>query len=277
MPCCGPSCGDVVEESNFKEEVMRTYVVTGAASGIGLATVDLLVERGNTVIGVDLHDADITADLSTPDGRQQLVAQVSALTGGRIDAIIANAGLALPTAATVAVNYYGALATLEGLRPLLLGSPAPRAVATASMASLMPVDEQLELTLLEGTEKDAIELAEKLADAGGETIYSTTKRALARWIRRHAATDDWAAAGIPLNAIAPGIIRTPMVADMIATPAGVAAMAEVVPMPLNGFADPIVCANLLAFLTSPENTHLCGQAIFVDGGSDVVIRGDSTW
>jgi NAD(P)-dependent dehydrogenase (short-subunit alcohol dehydrogenase family) len=85
------------------------------------------------------------------------------------------------------------------------------------------------------------------------------------------------AAGIPLNAIAPGIIRTPMVADMIATPAGVAAMAEVVPMPLNGIADPIVCANLLAFLTSPENTHLCGQVIFVDGGSDVVIRGDSTW
>jgi len=28
---------------------------------------------------------------------------------------------------------------------------------------------------------------------------------------------------------------------------------------------------------SEENTHLCGQVIFIDGGSDVVIRGDSTW
>jgi NAD(P)-dependent dehydrogenase (short-subunit alcohol dehydrogenase family) len=68
-----------------------------------------------------------------------------------------------------------------------------------------------------------------------------------------------------------------MVADMIATPESAAAIAELVPMPLNGFADPEVCAKLLAFLTSEDNTHLCGQVIFVDGGSDVVIRGDSVW
>ena len=175
------------------------------------------------------------------------------------------------------MNYYGTLATLEGLRPFLLDSPAPRAVATASMASLMPVDEQLERTLLDGTEADALELAVKLADAGGATIYSSTKRALVRWIRRNAATANWAGVGIPLNAIAPGIIRTPMTAGMIGTPESEAALTEVVPMPLNGIAEPIVCARLLAFLASPDNTHLCGQVVFIDGGSDVLIRGDSTW
>ena len=48
-------------------------------------------------------------------------------------------------------------------------------------------------------------------------------------------------------------------------------------MPLNGIADAIVVARLMAWLTSEENTHLCGQVVFVDGGSDVVMRGESTW
>jgi NAD(P)-dependent dehydrogenase (short-subunit alcohol dehydrogenase family) len=256
---------------------MRTYVITGAASGIGKATAELLAAQGNRVVGVDLHDADIVADLSTPHGREKMAAEVTASTDGRIDAIIANAGLATPTAATVAVNYYGALATLQGLRPMLSGSFAPRAVATTSMASLMPVDEQLENLLLDGKETDAMELAAKLEEAGADTLYATSKRALAKWIRRNAATDDWAGAGIPLNAVAPGIIRTPMVAPLIATKEAEDQLAAMVPMPLNGFADAIVVARLLAFLTSADNSHLCGQVVFVDGGSDVVIRGESTW
>ena len=44
---------------------MRTYVVSGAASGIGAATARLLEEQGGRVITVDLHDADVTADLAT--------------------------------------------------------------------------------------------------------------------------------------------------------------------------------------------------------------------
>jgi len=48
-------------------------------------------------------------------------------------------------------------------------------------------------------------------------------------------------------------------------------------MPLNGIADAVVVARLLAWLNSAENTHLCGQIVYVDGGSDAVIRGDSVW
>jgi NAD(P)-dependent dehydrogenase (short-subunit alcohol dehydrogenase family) len=47
----------------------RTYVVTGAASGIGKATTERLRADGHTVIGVDLRDADVTADLSSDVGR----------------------------------------------------------------------------------------------------------------------------------------------------------------------------------------------------------------
>ena len=68
-----------------------------------------------------------------------------------------------------------------------------------------------------------------------------------------------------------------MTADLIATEEARAELLRMVPMPLNGIAEPIVVARLLAWLVSEENSHLCGQVVFVDGGSDVVIRGDSTW
>jgi NAD(P)-dependent dehydrogenase (short-subunit alcohol dehydrogenase family) len=258
----------------------RTYVVTGAASGIGKATSELLVERGHKVIGVDIHDADVVVDLSTADGRAALVEQVTALSGGTIDAIVANAGLATPTATTVAVNYFGTVATLVGLRPLLAKSAAPRAVAVASMASLFPPDDALLTALLAGDEKAGLARGAELEAGGPETgalIYGTTKRALALWIRRNAATADWAGASIPLNGVAPGVVETPMTADMIATEQQREAITKMVPMPLNGIFEPRSVAYLLAWLTSEENGHLCGQVVFIDGGSDVVMRGDSTW
>lgn len=257
---------------------MRTVVVTGSASGIGKAMAEILHARGDRAVGVDIHDADVVADLSVSTGRQEMVQQVEALTGGRIDAVVANAGLAHPSPATVAVNFFGALATLDGLRPLLRHSDAPRAVATCSMASLMPVDDELVSLMLAGDEHAALERAAKLVEAeGGQLIYSSTKRALALWLRRNAPSAAWAGAGIPLNAIGPGVVSTPMTHDMIATPESRAAILEQVPMPLNGIMTADVPAKLLVWLVSEENSHLCGQVVFVDGGSDAVIRGESTW
>ena len=257
----------------------RTIVITGSASGIGKATKELLESRGDRVIGVDLHDADVITDLTNGADRMSLVTKVGELSGGRVDAVIANAGLALASPATVAVNYFGALATLEGLRPFLAESPAPRAVAVASMASLFPVDDELVAALTANDEPTALARAEVLAADPkiGHTIYASTKKALCQWIRRSAPGQDWAGTGIPLNAIAPGVIATPMTTSYTATEEARKSILELVPMPLGGIAQPIVVARLLAWLVSEENTHLCGQVVFVDGGSDAVIRGDSTW
>lgn len=257
----------------------RTMVVTGAASGIGKATTELLRERGDTVIGVDIRDADVTVDLSTAEGRSALVERVRELSGGKIDGILAVAGLAAAGPATVAVNYFGMVATLEGLRPLLAGSDAPRAVGVASVSSLNPSDAELDALLDADDEAGALARAEELSgdQATGILVYNSSKRAFAKWVRRAAARDEWAAAGIPLNAISPGVTVTPMAAPVLDTEEGRAYLRAMTPMPLNGFAEAIVPARTLAWLASEENSHLCGQVIFVDGGIDVLARGDSTW
>lgn len=257
---------------------MRTIVITGSASGIGKATAAKLTAQGDRVIGVDLRNADVNVDLTTDIGRAQMVAQVEKLSGGKIDAVIANAGLAEPIPATIAVNVFGAMATLEGLRPMLLASPAPRAVLTSSMATLTPYDDELVKYCLDGNEGAALERAAHLVEVGEEhTIYSSSKVAVTRWMRSVAATAEWAGAGIALNAIGPGIVETAMTADMIATPEARDGLLQQVPMPLNGVMPAEAPADLLVWLISVANTHLCGQLIFIDGGSDVVMRGPEAW
>ena len=87
----------------------------------------------------------------------------------------------------------------------------------------------------------------------------------------------WAGAGIPLNAIAPGVVETPMTSDFTGTAEAREAILKMVPMPLGGIFQPRDAAYLLAWLTSEENAHLCGQIVFIDGGSDAVIRGEAGW
>jgi len=253
---------------------MRTYVVTGSASGIGKATKELLEQRGDTVIGVDLHGADLDLDLSTPEGRAALPDAVRVAAGGGIDGIIAVAGVAQFTPLTAKVNYFGAVATLEGLRPLLAGSDAPRAVVVSSFSSLQDNDPELVGLLEAGDEPASVARAEALVEQNlGHLIYASTKRAISEWVRTASITPEWAGAGIPLNAVGPGIILTPMTAPLMQTAEGRAQLDQIVPMPLGGPAEPVVIARMLAWLAGEENTHMAGQTIYVDGGADVAIRG----
>lgn len=257
----------------------RTYIVTGAGSGIGAATTRLLREAGATVVGVDLRSSDISADLSTAAGRRAGAAAALEAVGGKVDAVIASAGVSLPTALTVSVNYYGVTEFLAELHPALAESPSPRAVVVGSMSSLQPNSPQLVEALLTSTEAAALEVAEQLAadPRTGNLIYSSTKRAISRWVRAQSVTAEWAGAGIPLNVVAPGIVVTPMTEQLLASPESTAFVDAVVPMPLNYHQPPESIANLLIWLTSPENTHCAGQTIYCDGGSDVVLRGEDAW
>jgi NAD(P)-dependent dehydrogenase (short-subunit alcohol dehydrogenase family) len=257
--------------------VTRTYVITGAASGIGAATAHLLAGAGHHVVGVDRHDADVCADLSTPAGRVEVIREVDRMTGGQVDAVIASAGTSGLGAIDVRVDYFGAVATLDGLRPLLARTSAPRAVAVVSFALVLPVRDALVEACLDDDEERAVAVATgpPLVDPG--VVYASAKRALARWVRRQAPAADWANAGIALNAVAPGIIRTPMTAPLLADAEEARTLAHTVPMPLGGIAEPGAVATVLTFLTSENLQSVTGQVLFVDGGADCVTRGDAVF
>ena len=257
----------------------RTYIVTGAGSGIGLATTQLLRERGETVIGVDLKGAEIEADLSTAAGRKAAAEDVTEMTDGKIDAVIACAGISAPIPLTVSVNYFGVTEFLDYLSPFLAKSPAPRAAVVSSAATLQTTSPELVDALLAGDEAKAVEIGAALAAQGpaGYLNYPSSKRALSRWVRRESITERWAGAGIPLNAVAPGTVVSPMTEELLSTEEGRKLVDDNMPMPLNYHSDSIVLARLLAWLTSEENTHTTGQTIYIDGGVDATLRGDNIW
>lgn len=251
----------------------RTYAVTGGASGIGRATADLLIDRGHRVVTIDLRDADVTADLASADGRRGLPDAVAEHCDGALDAVIACAGTARQGVTDIRVNYFGAVATLSGLRPLLERGRDARAVCVASYAVIRPHVDEIVQACLAGDE----ERATSVPIDDPFVVYSSSKRALARWVRRQAITDEWAGAGIALNAVAPGIIRTPMTADMLADERLSDYLHAAVPMPYGGVAEATVVAELLAFLTSAQARSITGQTIFIDGGADCVMRGDDVF
>ncbi|APX33916.1 short-chain dehydrogenase [Brachybacterium sp. P6-10-X1] len=257
----------------------RTYVVTGAASGIGRTTAQILSDRGERVIGVDLQGTDVSGDLSTREGRAGAAEGAARLADGTVDAVIACAGLSIPKPLTASVNYFGMTEFLEALQPALARSEAPRVALVSSMATLQPVVPALVDALLAGDEAAALEIATRMAEdpRTANVIYPSSKRAISRWVRREAPTERWAGAGIPLNAVAPGTVVTPMTKELLASEQGRAMTDAYVPMPLNSHQGPETIAHLLIWLTSVENSHCAGQTIYCDGGTDVVLRGEDVW
>ena len=258
----------------------RTYVITGSSSGIGAATSNLLTKRGWRVIRVDLHDADVIADLGSSSGRADAIAGVLKTSGGIIDAIIPCAGLIHGILPTVSVNFFGVTQFVNGLLPILKNSPAPRVATMSSVASLLPNSPQLVDAMMDDDEQKALEIAQGLIDEGPKSaglIYSSTKGAISQWVRRESIKPEWAGAGIPLNAVGPGIVETPMMSKVLASDKLRSATDAMIPMPLNYHLKPMEVAYLLAWLTSEENSHITGQTIFIDGGSDALLRGAKIW
>ena len=254
----------------------RTVVVTGSASGMGAATRSRLEADGQRVIGIDLRDADVIADLGTVVGRHAAIQAVAEQTGGVIDGLVTWAGLSgltdLAGSLLVSVNYFGSVALLEGLRPMLAKGERPSAVAISSNSTTcqpgVPMD--LVARCLEGDEPAARAAADV---AGALATYPATKTAVARWARRNAPTADWAGAGITLNVVAPGTVETPMLQATREDPT-IGRFVDAFPVPVGRAADADELAAFVQFLLGPDARFFCGSVVFVDGGTDALMRAD---
>lgn len=253
---------------------MRVIALTGSASGIGAATRARLEAAGDRVIGIDLRGAEIAADLSTADGRRDAVEAVRHAAGGRLDGLVVCAGVGPqfePGSTIVSLNYFGAQALLAGLRDLLAAGSQPSAVAVGSNSGgLLGAESPIAAACLDGDESEARRLASTL---DGTRVYAGAKLALARWVRRHAPRQEWAGSGIRLNAVVPGAVRTPLLEAGLDHPVLGDAIRGF-PIPLGGFGHPEQIAAAIAFLLGPDAAFCCGTLLYVDGGSDALLRAD---
>jgi NAD(P)-dependent dehydrogenase (short-subunit alcohol dehydrogenase family) len=256
----------------------RTVVVTGSSSGIGRATAERLTARGARVVTVDIRDADIVADLGDAKQRQGVAARVAERTGGSVDGVVTSAGLgglpSRPGSAMVAVNYFGTVEVLGGLRPLLAKGRDPAAVVLSSNSITSSADISIELIgcCLDGDEAAAMALAD---DLGSMAAYPAVKTALARWVRRSSTTAEWIGAGICLNGVAPGMVDTAMNAEGRRDPIK-APMLEAFPIPVGRMGRPEEIAAVIDFLLGAEARFFCGSVLFADGGTDA-LRGSAQW
>jgi len=252
---------------------MGTAVVSGSASGIGAAVRARLEADGDRVVGIDLRDAEVVADLSTPQGRAAAIEGARRACPDGIDRLVPCAGLGPhveDAARIVSVNYFGAVDLLDGLKDLLSGRPAAAVVVVSSnSAQLGPFqDHPAVLALLDHEEAQAHAL---LAEDRGYIAYGGSKHALSRAVRRRAAA--FGAAGIRLNAIAPGPTRTPMLEGTARHPIWSKGM-DALPSPLGRRAEPEEMAAIVAFLLGPDAAYVHGSILFADGGTDASVRPD---
>jgi meso-butanediol dehydrogenase/(S,S)-butanediol dehydrogenase/diacetyl reductase len=236
----------------------RVAIVTGAASGIGRATSELLVQGGARVVAQDLNEAN----LAWTEGVEGVVAHVGDVTSeddnagmvaaalqsfGRLDVLVLNAGLTIPGMIealplesfdhVLNVNLRGCVLGLKAALPALTESGQGAVVMTSSVSGL--------------------------AGDPGMWAYNVAKGGVVNLVR--AAAVDLGHKGIRVNGVCPGPTRTGMT-SIIETAAPEAFEALRRRIVLQRWGEPEEIAEVIGFLASSAASFVTGVLIPVDGG-----------
>lgn len=239
----------------------QVAVVTGAARGIGLGIAAVLRAEGADVVIADLdeaaaaaaasslcqtgeHAVAVRADVTVPADVENIAA-AAASRWGRIDILAANAGIyphipfrdigVTDFDRIMAINVRGAMLAIQACLPQMTKQAYGRIVLTSSITG-------------------------SVVGQPGYAHYGASKAAMLGLMR--SAALEVATAGITINAVLPGNIRTPGFDDL--GPEHIRRMLAAIP--LNRFGDPEDVGWTVRFLASREARYITGQTLIVDGG-----------
>jgi NAD(P)-dependent dehydrogenase (short-subunit alcohol dehydrogenase family) len=243
-----------------------TVAVSGAASGLGRALTEQLRADGKTVVTVDLHSVEISADLSSPGGRAAAVAGVLERATS-LDGVVPCAGLGPqhPSERIVAVNFFGAVAFVEGLERSIVSGGAIALICSNSTTLTPDADGDLAKACLDADEPTALAIA---AETNPAVAYAASKVAIAKWMRRR--VQALGARGVRINAVAPGPFMTPLLQEGLDDPA-TSDLIKALPIPLGRMGEPDDIADVVSWLLSDGARYLHGATLFADGGIDALL------
>jgi 3-hydroxybutyrate dehydrogenase len=241
----------------------RSAIVTGAASGIGRAIAQRLTADGVRVLAVDLEPAGdgpgepFAADLTTREGNKEAVEAALDRFGGRLDAVIANAGFQhVDPIAEFPEDRWDAIVAILLTSPFLLAKYAWHALANAPA----------------GGRFVGIASAHGLVASPYKAAYVSAKHGLLGLIKTVAL--EGAEEGILATAVCPGFVRTPLVESQIESqakahgtePDQVLDDVILAPHAVKRLIEPEEVAGVVAFLLGDGGRAFSGVPVTMDLG-----------